>query len=240
MSTMAKQKPTDIRRIPSQARSQERLERIQDAAAEVFSEVGFDAATMEAIAARADTSIGSVYQFFPNKRALLYAIAIRYAERVQTLFDQLIEGGTAEPWDAFLDRMLDALAQFHRREPGFRALVRNWSSQEFLAQDEAATREFTKRTEALIAARLPSMTAERRTTIATVLVESVSALLISTSRRHQHADAIITEWKAMLHRWLAPYATSLESRSPSRPARRSTPSKAKSRRAPRSRGRRAS
>lgn len=240
---MPKRKPPDIRRVPSQARSQERLERISDAAAEVFADVGFEAATMEAIAARAETSIGSVYQFFPNKRALLYTIAIRYAERVQTLFDELTEGATTESWDAFLDRTLDALVDFHRREPGFRALVRNWSSQEFLAQDEASMREFTKRTEQLIAARLPAMSEERRTTIATVLVENVSALLISTSRREGHGGRVVTEWKEMLHRWLAPYAApaiTSARRSPSRPAPPDSPGKAKSRRAPRSRGRRAS
>ncbi len=202
---MPKRKPPEVRRVPSQARSQERLERIVDSAAEVFAEVGFEAATMEAIAVRADTSIGSVYQFFPNKRALLYAIAIRYAERVQDLFDDLTTVEGSESWDAFLDRTLDALVAFHRREPGFRALVRNWSSQEFLAQDEASMKEFTRRTAALIAARLPKMPEARRTVIATVLVENVSALLISTSRRA--SDAVITEWKSMLHRWLAPYAT---------------------------------
>lgn len=240
---MPKQKDTEVRRVPSQARSQERLERIVDSAAEVFADVGFDAATMEGIAARAETSIGSVYQFFPNKRALLYAIAIRYAERVQDLFDELTEGAADEPWDVFLDRNIDALAAFHRREPGFRALVRNWSSQEFLAQDEASTREFTRRTEELIASRLPTMDPERRQVVATVLVESVSGLLISLSRRDaRRAAPILAEWKAMVHRWLAPYATAISKgapRSPSRPAPRGTPSKAKSRRAPRSRGRRA-
>jgi AcrR family transcriptional regulator len=233
-----KRKEPEVRREPSQARSRERLERIQDAAAEVFAEVGFDAATMEGIAARADTSIGSVYQFFPNKRALLYAIAIRYAERVQRLFDEIVDGvSEGASWEAFLDQSLDALVDFHRREPGFRALVRNWSSQEFLAQDEASTREFTRRTEALIAQRFPELKAERRTTIAGVLVESVSALLITTSRRDpRHAPAIVAEWKAMLHRWLEPYATSARPRR-SRAARTDTPSKAGSRRAPRPKGR---
>lgn len=195
-----------VRRVPSQARSQERLERIEDAAAAVFSELGFDAATMEGIAARADTSIGSVYQFFPNKRALLYAIAIRYAERVQRLFDELTARELDADWQSFLDRVIDALADFHRREPGFRALVRNWSSQEFLAQDEASTREFTQRTSQLLAARFPSVPAAKRQLIATVLVETVSAMLIATQRHDEKTSrAMVREYKVMLERWLAPY-----------------------------------
>lgn len=206
---MAKKKPSEseIRRVPSQARSQERLERILDAGAHVFAETGFDASTMEAIAHRAETSIGSVYQFFPNKRALLYAIVLRYAERVQRVFDDLIEDAAGEPWDVLLDRVIDALAEFHRREPAFRALVRNWSSQEFLAQDEASMREFTERTATILATWLPAIPASRRALIATVLVEAVSAMLISTSRHDARASrAIVDEYKQMLRRWLEPYA----------------------------------
>ncbi|MGZ3418171.1 MAG: TetR/AcrR family transcriptional regulator [Polyangiales bacterium] len=196
-----------LRRVPSQARSQERLERILDAAAGVFSEVGFDAATTEGIAARAGTSIGSVYQFFPNKRALLYAIAMRYAERVQRTFDELVQRESESHWTDFLDRAIDVLADFHRKEPGFRALVRNWSSQEFLAQDEAANREFAHRIAGLIAARVPKIPAKKRTVIATVLVETVSALLIATQRHDpQTSKTLVREYKEMLRRWLEPYA----------------------------------
>jgi AcrR family transcriptional regulator len=196
-----------VRRVPTQARSQERVERVLDAAAHVFAEVGFDAATTEGIAARAGTSIGSVYQFFPNKRALLYAIAARYAERVQRTFDELVQREAESHWTDFLERAIDVLADFHREEPGFRALVRNWSSQEFLAQDEASTREFTRLTAALIAARVPRIPAKKRETIATVLVETVSALLVATQRHDpKTSKTLVREYKEMLRRWLSPYA----------------------------------
>lgn len=203
MTTEKKQ----VRRVPTQARSQERVERVLDAAAHVFSEVGFDAATTEGIAARAGTSIGSVYQFFPNKRALLYAIAARYAERVQRTFDDLVQREADSHWADFLDRAIDVLADFHREEPGFRALVRNWSSQEFLAQDEASTREFTRLTAGLLAARVPTIPAKKRLVIATVLVETVSALLVATQRHDPKTSrTIVREYKEMLRRWLTPYA----------------------------------
>ena len=81
-----------------QARSKERAERILDAAAHVFAEAGFDAATTEAIAERAETSIGSVYQFFPNKDALFDAIASRYFERSRALFERLMAEASATSW----------------------------------------------------------------------------------------------------------------------------------------------
>ncbi len=204
-----KKKPTPDRRVPSQARSLERVERILDAAAFVFAEVGFEAATTEGIAARADTSIGSLYQFFPNKRALLYAIAQRYAERVSELFDrveaEVLAGG--QPFGALLRAAIDALVAFHAEEPGFRAIVRNWSSHEFAEFDEAANAEFARRTAQLLGTRAPKLPKSRRPVVASVIVETVSAMLISASRRKgKLGPQIVEETKDMLERWLAPYA----------------------------------
>src|ERR1700690_1046063 len=74
------------RRIPLQERSRARVLRILDAAAELFASVGYDAATTEEIAARARTSIGSIYQFFPNKRAMFDAITARHLSDASGLF----------------------------------------------------------------------------------------------------------------------------------------------------------
>src|SRR5271163_3338078 len=83
------------RKTPVQARSRERVERILDAAAVVFADAGYEAATTEAIAERAGTSIGSLYQFFPNKRALFDGVARRHLERGSELFDALLAAAQA-------------------------------------------------------------------------------------------------------------------------------------------------
>lgn len=79
-----------LRRQPKQRRGQRRIERILTAAAEVFDEVGYEAATTHQIAARAGTAIGSLYQFFADKQAIFHAMEIRHIERVKrfwTMFD---------------------------------------------------------------------------------------------------------------------------------------------------------
>src|SRR5262249_13428835 len=116
-------KETFVRRVPAQARSRERLERILDAAEAEVGEVGYDAATMQSIAERAGTSIGSVYQFFPNKPALIGAITERYLAAVRSLFSTLLTPATLErPWPNVLDRAIEALFAFSLDAPGFRAL----------------------------------------------------------------------------------------------------------------------
>jgi AcrR family transcriptional regulator len=70
------------RRQPKQKRGQERVEKIILAATAVFIEVGYAAATTQQIADRANTAVGSIYQFFPDKLAIFHAIEAAYKEKV--------------------------------------------------------------------------------------------------------------------------------------------------------------
>ena len=54
-----------LRRLPQQSRSQQRVTQILEAAAQVFAEVGYEAASTSLIATQAKTSVGSLYRFFP-------------------------------------------------------------------------------------------------------------------------------------------------------------------------------
>ncbi|MEY4519919.1 MAG: hypothetical protein RLZZ499_2519, partial [Cyanobacteriota bacterium] len=77
-----KNQKTSLRRQPQQQRSQKRVEQILDAAAIIFDQVGFEAATTHAISSQAKTAVGSLYQFFPDKLAIFNALELRHVERV--------------------------------------------------------------------------------------------------------------------------------------------------------------
>lgn len=68
------------RKRPSQARSQRTVEAILKAAAQVFSKRGYAATTTNHIAERAGVSIGSLYEYFPSKDALLAALMEAHIE----------------------------------------------------------------------------------------------------------------------------------------------------------------
>ncbi|MDT0438222.1 MULTISPECIES: TetR/AcrR family transcriptional regulator [Streptomyces] len=69
------------RRRPRQARAELTRERILAAAAHVFVEQGYAAGTTNRIAEQARVSIGSLYQYFPNKDAILAELLVRHIDR---------------------------------------------------------------------------------------------------------------------------------------------------------------
>ena len=71
---------------PQQARSRETVRAILDAATRVLSQEGYDRASTNRIAAVAGVSIGSLYQFFPNKEAIFVALRKRFFEELTEVF----------------------------------------------------------------------------------------------------------------------------------------------------------
>jgi AcrR family transcriptional regulator len=71
------------RRIPQQERGARRVAQLLEAAAAELAQVGYDAATMTAIAERAGASIGAVYQYFPNKEAIVLALRAAYGNEME-------------------------------------------------------------------------------------------------------------------------------------------------------------
>jgi AcrR family transcriptional regulator len=109
-----------MRRQPVQARSQERVQRILDVAEALFATQGYAATTTKEIAAQAQIPIGSLYQFFPNKAALVQALFVRYND---LLHQKLALFNDAElskvPLPTFVDNLTDISINFYLEHPGY-------------------------------------------------------------------------------------------------------------------------
>lgn len=108
--------PLSPRRIPRQSRAVATREAIIEAAAHIIADGGLAAFNTNAVAVRAGVSIGSLYQYFPNKDALMLAlIGTRQARQAVTIADALAD----LPPDAGLDtavRIIVRAAMQHHRE----------------------------------------------------------------------------------------------------------------------------
>lgn len=115
------------RRVPSQARSRATVEAVVEAAAQVFERHGYGAGTTNRIAERAGVSIGSVYQYFDDKDAIVEAVALRHladgAERLLPVLARL-DGDLAdvEP-EVVLREVLVAMLDLHRDRPRLHRLL---------------------------------------------------------------------------------------------------------------------
>src|SRR6201997_1310465 len=86
---MSSDSETTVARAPKRARGKQRVAELLQAAAEVFAEKGYEAATMTEIAARAGAPIGSLYQFFPAKESLADMLVQSYVELLASDLRQL-------------------------------------------------------------------------------------------------------------------------------------------------------
>lgn len=121
---MPPQRPTTPRKQPSQGRSRIAVEAILDAAAQVLEERGYTAGTTNRIAERAGVSIGSLYEYFPNKDAVVVALAEREIEADRCAILELLSGAPAkESLASILRRFVETVVGFHARRPALHRIL---------------------------------------------------------------------------------------------------------------------
>lgn len=112
--------PTDRfkpRKQPRQQRSARTREWILTAAAQVFAEHGYAAGTTNRIAERAGVSIGSLYQYFPNKDAILGALIDEHIDAGTRILGERLAEGLPGPLDDILRLFVRATIDNHRDNP---------------------------------------------------------------------------------------------------------------------------
>lgn len=203
------QQSSTMRRQPKQARSQERVHHILDVAEQLFIEVGYNQTTTRAIASRAEVPVGSLYQFFPDKEAIVKALANRYFEQEYHLFVQLHAELAEAPIAVYIDRMIDAFDQFATDYPGYRAVLEQLIDLMTVADinslddyDQMILKElahFLKR-------RNSSLDTAKCELIATTVVKAANELLwLSLTRDRTFREQLVAETKTLIAAYLQTY-----------------------------------
>jgi len=91
---------THPRRRPRQARAQATVDAIVKATARVLVEEGYDRASTNRVALAAGVSIGSLYQYFPSKEALVAALVEDHTDKMEAALTQSLAGPTAPTLEA--------------------------------------------------------------------------------------------------------------------------------------------
>jgi AcrR family transcriptional regulator len=114
----------DLRRAPLQSRGQATFDEILDATARLLEEHGLEGVNTNTIARAAGVNIATLYQYFPNKRAILLALFQRQADRRASTARSLLAGiGRSSDWPAMIDAFVDGMARLRAELPGTAALM---------------------------------------------------------------------------------------------------------------------
>lgn len=201
--------PSGIRRKPRQARSQERVNRILDVAEELFIAEGYNATTTNAIAARAQVSIGSLYQFFPAKTAILQALALRYSELLyQRLSESDAETLAALPLAVYVDQMIDTTDQFFTDYPGYHAIFMQLQGAmpELQEIEATADAQLIQDLATELSRRDAGLEPADYEAIAFVLVKAIGTLLwLSLSQEKLFRQRLVAETKRFTLNYLQSY-----------------------------------
>lgn len=112
-----------IVKAPQRQRGKDRVAMLLAAAVEVFTDKGYEAATMTEIAAKAGASIGSLYQFFPTKDLLAAALHEANGEALSQMLEDLAAEAVGRPPAVVADRLFDELSVFLAKHPAFVVLI---------------------------------------------------------------------------------------------------------------------
>jgi AcrR family transcriptional regulator len=112
-----------VRVSPQQERSTRRLAGILDAAAKIFVDVGYEAATVTAIAERSGSSIGALYNYFPDKQSIAYTLVNQYTQEIEARWKPLMEQTDTLTHAEFADQFIERITQFAQERPAYLSLL---------------------------------------------------------------------------------------------------------------------
>ena len=217
---MAVRKVVPARRSPRQDRARATVDALMSATAQLLVRDGYDRMTTKEVAERAGTSVGSLYQYFPDKEALVAALAERQTEQVVRTMAASLLPNRGKPLAVVIRGLVEALIGTYFADPQLhRRLMELEHRIPRVREARSASSEF--RVEAFVRDHLVEHTDEIRPKnldlAAFLIVRAVRAASWSAVLERPELlqrRELIDELTALAHNYLvAPFPAERESRS---------------------------
>jgi len=195
-----------LRREPNQRRSRERVARILEAAAALIAEKGSDALRMGEVAAKAGVSIGSLYQYFPDKAAVIRRLAERYnAEGRACIEAALATPRSMKELRAAFMGLVDTYYGLFLAEPVMRDIWSGTQADKALREIELADSRANGAILAQALARLrPAADRAALATSAFLIMQLGEATMrLAITVKRAEGDALVAAFKRLVDRELA-------------------------------------
>jgi len=197
---------TALRRAPAQERSKARVEKMLESAIAIIAEKGSDALRMNEVAENAGVSIGSLYQFFPDKAAIIRTLAARYNEQGRNCIEEELGGvHDARSLRAAFGHLIDIYYELFLAEPVRRDIWSGMQADQALRAFELE--ESRANADLLAVAMLKVRPRAKREEIeaSAFLIMSLgeSAMRLAVSVPRDEGDRIVAAYKRMAFSELA-------------------------------------
>jgi AcrR family transcriptional regulator len=183
-----------LRRSPQQQRSRLKLRRVLDAADEVLSTEGAGAFSTVRVAHVAEISVGTLYRYFPDKDAIVEALAVRYWSDFEDLVGGIVSADEREPLEDPTGTVIDAMATAFRAHPGFLAMwYGGLRSERVRDATRTARTAFARSLDALLDRHWPGRDDALREIVSRVVVLLGDGLLREAFRLDPEGDPIVLD-----------------------------------------------
>jgi len=175
--------PGKMRKEPRQERSRDTVEAILRATARILGRHGWEALTTNQVAEVAGVSVGSLYQYFPNKLALIEAVRRQHFRDVLAALAAAEDSGKASA--ERIESVVEGMIRVHGRDPAVHQVLLEESPRSRVskaAHDEFGA-EYLRRYEALIGGSGRALSGERRKIAAQVLSAAIAGVVHDAARR---------------------------------------------------------
>src|SRR5580692_6576402 len=189
------------------ARGERRVESLLDAAGRVFGEVGYHAATTNAIAAEGNVSPATLYQFFPNKEAIADALVTRYAmDLAKEVRATDIQELVSAPLEEVIRQVTGVVIEFNRKHAAFNTLYTEAPlSKDTLEQKQLLSQAFIEHLSEVLIARNPQLDKQYVLWNAEFVLTTVKGFLpVLAGRKTSARSRTIDALTQMLVRYLEP------------------------------------
>lgn len=191
------------RRTPTQQRSRERVERMLAVATALIAEQGSDAMRMSEVAEKAGVSIGSLYQYFPDKGAIIRTLAERYnAQGRACVQAEFADVRDMEELKTALARVVDGYYAMFLAEPVMRDIWSGTQADKALQDMDAADARVHGAMLAEVLVRLrPEADGGETATAAFLMMQLIAATVrLAITVERDEAEALLATFKRMMLR----------------------------------------
>jgi len=183
LSTRIAAQPTSMRKEPSQARSRATVEAVIEAGARILSEHGWAGFTTNKVADAAGVSIGSLYQYFPDKVALVGAIRRRHLDDSLAAVRNAL--AAKMPLADFVEVLISNIIEAHSIHPGLHRILLDEAPglESYRDQNSLVERQYLALYEEAAAIYRPQRADPPATTVGLVMSDAIDGVIHNAARR---------------------------------------------------------